>query len=264
MSKSHLKFHYYTRKSDPPSTISLVDSVSYLRINALRFTLPVFLLFSPLAVTAAEGIHSANTGSAAANPPNAAGPASVLDSKKTTDIESASVPGKSPDSTNSPAPKEAPAAQPRPPGDAVAATVDNQPKLEQFLGEMKAIFEKPSKVEGYLVGSEPAAPQVPEESKIGGYPVRKGPVNLTPEQAQAIQAFVLDANSYFWGPPTKKCVLAPQVALRFIKGTQEVSILFSDYCGLWSFVNQNKLLATKDYAPKVAEINGFLKTLSFP
>jgi len=104
-------------------------------------------------------------------------------------------------------------------------------------------------------------PDVPEESKLGGYPVLNGPVNLKPEQVKAIQTLVLNENSYFWGP-AKKCLLAPSAALRFIKGNQEVSILFSDYCDLWSFAYQNKL-GTKDYAPAADQVKRLLTEL-FP
>jgi hypothetical protein len=139
---------------------------------------------------------------------------------------------------------------------------DTKAQLDKFLGEMKPILEQASKVEAYLVGSEPAKPEVPEESRLGGYPVLSPPVTLKPEQVKAIQAIVLDGNSYFWGPPVKKCLLAPSAALRFIKGNKEVSILLSDYCDLWSFAYQNKL-ETIDYAPSASKVERLLTEL-FP
>ncbi|EDN70077.1 secreted protein [Beggiatoa sp. PS] len=152
-------------------------------------------------------------------------------------------------------PKVPSTAQPKPPADEKA-------QLESFLGEMKAILAQPTKVEGYIVESKPASPDVPEESNLGGYPVLKEPVALTPEQIKTAQALLLNEKSYYWGRFAKKCLLAPQAALRFLKGDQEVSILFSTSCDLWSFVYQDKL-ATKDYAPAAEEVNRFL-SIVFP
>jgi hypothetical protein len=173
--------------------------------------------------------------------------ATTVEPKKPIESEPSAKP-KTPD-------KVEPSSQPKPPADTKA-------QLDKFLGEMKPILEQASKVEAYLVGSEPAKPEVPEESRLGGYPVLSPPVTLKPEQVKAIQAIVLDGNSYFWGPPVKKCLLAPSAALRFIKGNKEVSILLSDYCDLWSFAYQNKL-ETTDYAPSASKVERLLTEL-FP
>jgi len=135
-------------------------------------------------------------------------------------------------------------------------------KLGDFLGEMKPILEKATKAEAYLVGAQPVGEEVPDESQLGGYQVLKEPVVLTAELLKQAQALVLDEKSYFWGPPHKKCMLAPKVALRFIKGNEEVSVLFSTYCNMWSFIYQDKL-NTQDYAPAAEVINKLLSTL-FP
>ncbi len=132
--------------------------------------------------------------------------------------------------------------------------------LEAFLGAMKPILATPSKVEGYVVESE-IAPEVPAESKIGGFPVKQGPIALTAEQIKQFQALVLDEKSYFWGP-AKKCLLQPKEVLRFIKGNEEVSVLFSTYCSMWSFVYQGRL-KNQDYAQVEKGMSDFL-TSAFP
>lgn len=144
-------------------------------------------------------------------------------------------------------------AQPQPPAPKPAP-------LEAFLGAMKPILATPSKVEGYVVEPE-IAPEVPEESKIGGFPVKQGPITLTAEQIKNIQALVLDEKSYFWGP-AKKCLLQPKEVLRFIQGNEEVSVLFSTYCSMWSFVYQGRL-KNQDYA-RVEKDMGELLTSVFP
>lgn len=139
---------------------------------------------------------------------------------------------------------------------------EEKTQLERFLGDMQAILAQPTKVEGYIIDSNPASSNVQEENKLGGYPVVKGPVALTPEQVKKAQAVLLNEKSYYWGRLAKKCLLVPVVALRFLKGNQEVSILFSTYCDLWSFAYQDKL-ATKDYAPAAKEVNRLL-SIVFP
>jgi hypothetical protein len=135
-------------------------------------------------------------------------------------------------------------------------------KLDDFLGEMKPILEGVTKVEAYLVGAQPAGEDVQAESQLGGYPVLKEPVVLSAEQLKQAQTLVLDEKSYFWGPLHKKCMLAPKVAFRFIKGNEEVSVLFSTYCNMWTFAYQDKL-NTQDYAPVAEAVNKLLSTL-FP
>jgi hypothetical protein len=137
---------------------------------------------------------------------------------------------------------------------------DSKTKLDQFLGAMKPILAEATKVEAYLVEPE-INPTISEDSKLGGFPVKKGPVNLTAEQMKALKTLVLDEKSYFWGA-VKKCIIRPEVALRFLKGNEEVSILFSPYCKVWTFVHQKKQ-ANQDYALVKKSVEDLLNSL-FP
>jgi len=135
-------------------------------------------------------------------------------------------------------------------------------KLNAFLGEMKPTLEKATKIEAYLLHPTKEGDSTPEESQLGGYPVRGGPKVLTVEQQKQLKTLVLSESSYFWGPPHKKCLVAPVVALRFIKGNTEVSILLSMYCDMWTFIHQSKT-DTQDYTPIAGQVDQLVSKL-FP
>lgn len=136
-------------------------------------------------------------------------------------------------------------------------------KLKAFLGDMKPTLETATKIEVYQVGSQLAGEGIPEESQLGGYPVLKEPTVLSAEQLKHVKALVLDDKSYFWGPPHKKCLIAPSVGFRFIKGSKEVAVLLSTYCNQWTFVYEGKNMGTQDYAPSAKVIDELLVAL-FP
>jgi len=127
---------------------------------------------------------------------------------------------------------------------------------------MRSILEQAKKVEAYLIASQLATQNIPEESVLAGYPVTQGPVTLNAEQIKQAKSLVLNQQNYFWGPPRKKCLVAPEIALRFIHETQEVSVLLSTYCNLWTFAYQNAV-KTQDYEPSVEMVNQLIAVL-FP
>jgi len=135
-------------------------------------------------------------------------------------------------------------------------------QLNSFLGDMRSILEQAKKVEAYLIASQLATQNIPEESVLAGYPVTQGPVTLNAEQIKQAKSLVLNQQNYFWGPPRKKCLVAPEIALRFIHETQEVSVLLSTYCNLWTFAYQNAV-KTQDYEPSVEMVNQLIAVL-FP
>jgi hypothetical protein len=149
---------------------------------------------------------------------------------------------------------KAPVAHPKPP-------VTPKTALEEFLGPMLPILAGAEKVEGYIVAPDLADASVPEKSKLAGYAVLKGPVIPTETQVKTVQALLLDEKSYFWGL-AKKCLLHPDAALRFLKGSEEVVILLSTECTMWTFAYQGKL-NTQDYANKKKEVGDLLTSL-FP
>jgi hypothetical protein len=142
------------------------------------------------------------------------------------------------------------------------ADAKSNEKLDAFLGGMKPILEKATKVEAYLINPKKPSESVPEENQLGGYLVQEGPVVLGADQLKQIKNLVLSEKSYFWGPPHKKCLIVPIVALRFIKAKEEVSVLLSTYCNMWTFAYQGKA-DTRDYAPVAGAVNQLLSTL-FP
>ncbi len=164
---------------------------------------------------------------------------------------------KTPVTTNDNLPPKKPPVESSPKADA-----KSNEKLDAFLGGMKPILEKATKVEAYLINPQKPNENVPEENQLGGYLVREGPVVLNAEQLKQVKTLVLSEQSYFWGPPHKKCLIVPIVALRFIKVKEEVSVLLSTYCNMWTFAHQGKT-DTQDYAPIAGTVNQLLSKL-FP
>lgn len=133
--------------------------------------------------------------------------------------------------------------------------------LDGFLGPMKPLLMSPDQIESFIVGPEIADTSVPAESQLGGFPILELGPRLTPEQVKQLQTIVLDDKSYRW-QMTKKCLFRPEVGLRFIKESQEIALLLSTWCNIWSFSYQDQE-KTKDFDPAAEKITTLLKSI-FP
>ena len=115
--------------------------------------------------------------------------------------------------------------------------------------DSRAVVENPERVQIYRL--TPLADEQAYSDQIADYPVASGPFNVSDGAAAEIAEAILSPGTYYWGSEAKAC--APQFGVRvaFIRGTEQVDVLFCFECRILCVGHGGTLVGSGsfDYAP---------------
>jgi hypothetical protein len=135
-------------------------------------------------------------------------------------------------------------------------------KFSKIWGDLRGTIGSPTKVEAYrIVMPEPKA-GAGLNMDYATWKVTAGPIVLDAPTAQQLGAILLDAKSYYRGPP-KSCLPLPGVRLIFTDGRRTVTLLVCLECSIVMVSSSDGHGGGDDFDPAAPAIVAIMKKL-FP
>jgi hypothetical protein len=114
----------------------------------------------------------------------------------------------------------------------------------------RAVVEDPQRVQVYRLDALADERAYPDQ--IADYPIASGPFDVPDETAAEIAEAILSPGSYDWGSEAKGCLPRFGVRVAFIRGTEQVDVLFCFECRILYVGHGGSLVGSGsfDHAPR--------------